>query len=164
MKITTKVSFKEYVKLLYSLAYERIALKLLVAFAFLLLLWIVCYQCDIFNLPKPLIYQYITLVLIAIGQPLIIFITIRQNYYSSNHLMETLEMELTENEVKITGQSYYMEVKWKKLFRIEEKPNWFLLYQNNLSAIIIPKKVMTENQIEEFRQILKNVDSIPVEL
>lgn len=107
MIIKTKIRFKEYVKLLYSLAYERTMLRLLVLVALLLLLWILFYNFDIFNLPKPIIYQYITLSLIAVAQPAIIFITIWRNYYSSNQLRENLEIELASEMIKINGESYY---------------------------------------------------------
>ena len=164
MIIKTKIRFKEYVKLLYSLAYERTMLRLLVLVALLLLLWILFYNFDVFNLPKPIIYQYITLSLIAIAQPAIIFITIWRNYYSSNQLRETLEIELANEMIKINGESYYMEIEWEKLFKIVEKPNWFLMYQNNLSAIIIPKKDMDEKDIFNFRRLLSGLKVVPVEL
>lgn len=164
MIITTKISFKEYIKLIYSLAYERIALKLLVGVAFILFLWIVLYNLAVFNLPKPLIYQYINFFLIAIGQPLVIFLTTRSNYYSSNHLQENLQMEMTPDKIKITGESYYMEVKWDKLFKIIEKPNWFLMYQNNLSAILVRKRDMCEREINQLREILNNLNNVPVKL
>ncbi|MEO8932785.1 MAG: YcxB family protein [Xanthomarina sp.] len=164
MIIKTKVSFKEYVKLLYGLAYERTMMKLLVGVALLILLWIIFYYLGIFNLPKPIIYQYITLLLISIVQPVIIFLTVRRNYYSSNQLREALEIEITPLEIKIQGESYYMEIKWEKLFKFVEKPKWFLMYQNNLSAIIIPKKDMSDSAIADFRELLKSIKDVPVEL
>lgn len=164
MKVKTKVTFREYIKLLYSLAYERAIMKLLVCVAILILLWIIFYYAGVFSLPKPIIYQYITLLLIAVVQPTVIYITIRRNYNSSNHLRETLQMEITKKEIKIEGESFYLEVKWQKMFKIVEKPNWFLLYQNNLSAIIIPKNDLPANGINNFREILKGVENVPVDL
>ena len=164
MIIKTKIRFKEYVKLLYSLAYEKTMLRLLVLVALLLLLWILFYNFDVFNLPKPIIYQYITLSLIAIAQPTIIFITIWRNYNSSNQLSENLQIELAPEMIKINGESYYMEIEWEKLFKIVEKQNWFLMYQNNLSAIIIPKKDMDKTDIVNFRKLLNGLKIVPVEL
>lgn len=164
MTIKTKVHFKEYVKLIYALAYEKTILRLLLGVAGLILLWIIFYYLNIFDLPKPLIYQYVTLVLITIVQPIGIYLTIRRNYKSSNQLCEALEIETTPKDIRIKGESYYMEVDWEKLFRIVEKPNWFLLYQNNLSAIIISKKDMDESDITDFRKILKNINDVPLEL
>jgi hypothetical protein len=164
MTIESKVTFKEYVKLLYSLAYKKAMMKLILAVAVLLLLWIIFYYLHIFNLPEPVIYQYITMVLILIVQPIVIFITIWRNYYSSNHLRETLKIKISQNEISIEGESFYLEVQWEKLFKIVERRNWFLMYQNNLSAIIIPKKDMSKEEIENLRNILKSLTRVPVDL
>lgn len=164
MKIETKVNFNQYVKLIYSLAYEKTILRILLGVAFLILLWIVFYNLNILNLPEPLIYQYITLILIAVVQPTGIYLTIRQTYKSSNQLQETSKFEISSKDFKIHGESYYMEIKWEKLFKIVEKRKWFLLYQNNLSAILISKKDMSTSDIKNFKQILKVIKDVPVEL
>ena len=75
----------------------------LLGLSLLLILWISFYFLNIFNLPRPLFYQYLTVGLILIVQPLAIFLTIRRNYYSSNHLRESLEMEVTKTDFKISA-------------------------------------------------------------
>jgi hypothetical protein len=132
----------------------------LVCFALLLVLWITFYHLEILNLPEPLIYQYIALALIAVIQPTVICITIIRNYYSSNHLRETLDMELAGEEIKIRGESFYMEILWSKIYKIAEKKKWFLIYQNNLSAILIPKKELSPEQIQQIQEILASVKTI----
>lgn len=163
MKVKTKVTFKEYVKLLYGLTYQRPVMKLLVGVAILIILYIIFYFLNILNLPEPVVYQYITLAFITIVQPIVIYTTIHRVYYSSNHICEPLEMEILPKEIKIQGESFYMEVKWDKMFKIVEKSNWFLIYQNSLSAIIIPKNDLQESDIREFKEILKSV-TVPVKL
>jgi hypothetical protein len=145
------------------LAYQRPIMKLLVSVAVLLILWILFYHLNIINLPKPLIYQYITLALLVVVQPTVIYTTIRTVYYSSNQISEPLETQILPEAIKIHGQSFYMEATWDKMFKIVEKQNWFLIYQNSLSAIIIPKKAMQDEEITSFKKILKEVDC-PVEL
>jgi len=164
MKIKTKVTFKEYAKLLYKLTYNRPLMKLLVGVALILLLWIVFYYLEVLNLPKPIIYQYITLALIVVAQPLVILSTIYNIYYSSNQISEPLEMALSPKEIKIKGNSFYMVVEWEKFYKIEERRNWFLLYQNKLSAIIIPKKELSTNEIAEIKGILKGIVNVKVQL
>lgn len=164
MKFKTNISFIEYVRLIYSLAYERTLLRLLLGVAGLILMWIILYYLDIFDLPKPVIYQYMTLFLITVVQPVGIFLTTRRNYHSSNQLRETLAIEANSEEIKIDGESYYMEVKWEKLFKIVEKTHWFLLYQNNITAIIIHKRDMAEGDIERFRGFFKDLKEVPIEL
>lgn len=160
MRLKVKVTIRQYLKILFILAYTKPIMIFLVCFAFLLVLWITFYHLGILNLPEPLIYQYIALLLIVVIQPTVIFTTIIRNYYSSNHLRETLEMNLTEEEIKIRGESFYMEILWSKIYKIVEKKRWFLIYQNNLSAILIPKKELSPEQIKEIKEILKPVKTV----
>ena len=162
MIIKTKISFKEYKRLLFGLAYKKTMMKLILLVALAMVIWILGYYLHFLPVPKPLIYQYLTLGLIAIVQPMVIYMTIKRNYNSSNHLREELEVELTDEGIKITGESFYTEIMWNKLFKIEEQKNWFLIYQNNLSAILLPKKDFHRNQEEDFKKILMNVQNVPV--
>jgi hypothetical protein len=164
MKVKTRVSFKEYRKLLFMLTYRKPVMKIILCVALAMLIWITGYYFHFLPVPKPQIYQYITLGLITIVQPITIFLTIRRNYNSSNHLREPLVTELTKTELKVQGESFYLEIKWEKLFRIDEERNWFLLYQNNLSAIIIPKKDLNSAQVKEFKTIISAVPAVPVSL
>jgi hypothetical protein len=160
MKLKAKVTIRQYLKILFSLTYSKPIMIFLVCFALLLVLWISFYHFNILNLPEPVIYQYIALLLIAVIQPTVIFTTIIRNYYSSNHLRETLDMHLAEDKIKIRGESFYMEILWSKIYKVVEKKNWFLIYQNNLSAILIPKKNLSTEQIKQIQEILGSVKTI----
>ncbi|MBW7676381.1 YcxB family protein [Chryseobacterium chendengshani] len=157
MKLKVKVTIRQYLKILFSLAYSKPIMIFLVCFALLLVLWIAVYYSHLLNIPEPVIYQYITLLLIIVIQPTVIFTTIVRNYYSSNHLRETLDMDLTHDKIKIKGESFYMEILWSKIYKVVEKKNWFLIYQNNLSAILIPKKELSTEQIRQIQEILGSV-------
>ena len=164
IKIKSKISFKAYVKLLYTLIYRKPMMIVIVCVGLAMLVWILGYQFSLLPLPRPLIYQYITLGLITIVQPLVIYSTIWNNYYSANHLRETLEIEFTKIEIKIHGKSFYTELTWEKTFRVEELNNWFLIYQNNLSAVIVQKKFFTKGQLQEFKTLVGGIKKIPVKL
>lgn len=164
IKIRSKISFKQYRKLLFSLAYKKHMMKLLLCVAFAMVVWIVSYYLHLLPVPEPKIYQYLTLVLITVVQPSVIYFTIKRNYYSSNHLGEPLEIQLTQHEIKMHGESFYTEIAWKKIFKIDELTNWFLIYQNSLSAIIIPKSSFHNTQLQEFKKILRGINNVPVHL
>jgi hypothetical protein len=139
-------------------------MKVILCFAFVMLVWILGYYLHFFPVPKPQIYQYITLSLITVVQPITIYWTIKRNYDFSNHLREQLEIELSQTEIKVQGESFYTEIKWEKIFKIDEEPNWFLMYQNNLSAIIIPRKEFSSTQLAEFKTILSAIPNVPIHL
>jgi len=163
MVIHTLVPFKAYVKLLFTLTYRKPIMILLVSVAILLVLWIIDYRLNIFTLPAPSYYQYFTLFLIGIVQPSVIYNNIYKNYHSSSHLKEKLKIEFTPTQIKITGESFYTELAWQKIFKVLELNNWFLIFQNNFSAIIIPKKVLQPNEAE-FVALVKSIKGIHTNL
>ncbi len=164
MTIKTKISFKEYRNLLFGLAYRKPMMRVILAVAAAMITWILGYYLNFLPVPKPEIYQYITLTLITVVQPTVIYWTIKRNYDSSNHLREPLEIELTPRDIKMKGESFQTKIAWEKIFKIDEQTNWFLIYLNNLSAIIIPKKDFHGTQEEEFRRILATIQDVPIHL
>jgi hypothetical protein len=164
MIIQTKITFSEYRNLLLGLAYKKPIMKVIVCVGIAMVIWISGYYLHFLPVPEPKIYQYITLTLIAIVQPVVIYWTIKRNYDSSNHLREQLEIEITGKEIKITGESFYTEIAWKKIYKIDEQKKCFLIYQNTLSAIIIPKKDFHGAQLQEFKSILSSITGVPVHL
>src|SRR5207253_7183381 len=133
MIIKTRITFKQYLKLLFTLTYRRPIMILVVIVGLFSLTWILNGQFNFLLLPSPTFYQYITLILVAVIQPLVIYTTIRKNYHSSNHLKEPLEIEFTGSQVKIKGKSFYTELDWEKTFKIVELKNWFVIYESNLT-------------------------------
>ena len=162
MKLKTEISFKEYIALLFSLIYKRTMMKIIVVVGFAMLLWILGYYFHFLPVPKPEIYQYITLGIISIGQPLAIFWLLRRNYKSSNLLSEKLEIEVTKDKVNIHGKSFYTELNWKYIFKVEEFKKYILIYQNTLSAIMISEKDLAKAEIQELKIILKSIPDVPM--
>jgi len=139
-------------------------MKVIVGVGLLMIVWIVCYFSQIISIPKPEIYQYITLGVISIVQPLVIYWTIKRNYDSSNHLREELELNVTHNKISMQGESFYTEMAWSKIFKVDEVKNWFLVYQNNLSAILISKKDLDNKEAAELKKILSGITNVPMNL
>lgn len=164
MIINVRLSFKEYLKLVFGLTYRKSLMIFILFVDVVMMLWIASYYLNLYSLPKPTFYQYITLGLITVVQPIAIYLTIRRNYKSSNHLGEKLEMGITPSEIKIHGETFYMEMKWEKIFKVVEHANWFLIYQNNLSAIVIPKKAFHKEEKKHFIEILKTINKVPIHL
>lgn len=123
MQIKTKIFFKEYRNLLFGLAYKKPMMRIILCVALAMLIWIAGYHLHLLPVPKPQIYQFITLILITVVQPTLIYWTIKRNYDSSNILREPLEIEMTESEIKMQGKSFYLEIAWKAIFKVDEQTN-----------------------------------------
>lgn len=163
-KIKVRIIFKEYLKLLFGLTYRKPIMIVILFVDLIMITWITLFVLRLNGIPGVTYFQFTTVALITFIQPAVIYNTIRKNYQSAAHLKEKLEMEFTRNLLKIQGESFYTELMWVKTFRVRELKKWFLIYQNNLSAIIIPKKAFTKHQQSEFRDFLKNIPELELHL
>ncbi|MEP7263904.1 MAG: YcxB family protein [Bacteroidota bacterium] len=164
MIITSEISLREYIKLLLKLTYKKPVMWLLIFVACVMLAWIISYYNNLLPVPEPTYYQFVTLGLITVVQPLVIFFMIKKNYNSSNHLKERLLIGFGDQEIKITGDSFYMELNWSKIYKVVELKKWFLIYQNNLSAILVPVKSFDEEQLSSFKKMLLSIPGLSVRL
>ncbi len=65
-------------------------------------------------------------------------------------------MEFDEVNVKTTFDKGEETVLWSAFIKSAETDTHFFLFQTSRQAIIIPKRTMTENQIDELSQLLNN--------
>ena len=164
MKIKTKISFKEYRKLLFCLIYKKPTMIAIVGVGFAMILWILGYYLHFLPVPEPQIYQYITLSIIGVFQPLSVFWLLRRNYTSSNFLSQQVEIEVTTDILNIRGKSFYTELIWKYISKVDEVKNYILIYQNNLSCIFISKDDLTKTELKELKIILNSIPDVPMHL
>ena len=164
MKVTTRIREKEYVKLIMGRAYHKPVLRLIVGVGVIMALWIVGYYMGLSFLPKPQYFQYTTLALITVVQPVALFLITRKTYRSSGHLQEEVEMEFTAEQIRQRGASYYTELTWANVFKVVELPAWFMIHHNSLTAILLPKRSFQAGQEEEFERLLRTIPGLEVTL
>lgn len=165
MLITTKITFKEYFKFLCILSYSKWTTILVTVIAFLQLIF-----------QSYLLFQYGTSVnnswpwaisgsifLIA-NVPISVYLGSKKYFYSNARLQETIEYEFTPEELKIKGETFNSNMGWSKTNRIEEKNDWFLIYQSQQTANMIPKKDLSEAQIIELRNFFKGLENVKTRL
>src|SRR5689334_15247789 len=112
ISIKARITLKQYMKLLLRLTYTKPALLVIVGVGVLMAAWVVGDALGLSFLPEAQVFQYITLALIFVVQPVFIFLTIRRTYLSSDHLREPLQMEFDADRIRITGKTFYMELTW----------------------------------------------------
>ncbi|MFZ1685790.1 MAG: YcxB family protein [Flavobacteriales bacterium] len=164
MRINTRVTYSEYMKLLFTLAYRKPMMLVVVVLGAAVLLFLVACSLGLEPLPQPHFYHYTALLLILVVQPLAILYTISRTYRSSNHLKERLSIELDAERTRLTGESFSMEFAWTKTYKVVELRNWFMIYQNTLSAVLIPKRAFAPGEQEALRRIVLAVPGLRSQL
>ena len=151
---------REYLGLLLKLTYRKPVMIFILFVDAVIMTWIILSHLNIKGIPEVTFFQYCTTILITIVQPIVISHTIMRNYQSSNHLQERLIVEFTNDVIRLKGDSFFTELLWNKLYKVQETKNWYLLYQNNLSAILLCKDAFKEAGIDDFRVFLKQIPEL----
>ncbi|HET7734244.1 MAG TPA: YcxB family protein [Paludibacter sp.] len=83
------------------------------------------------------------------------YYSISNNYKSTPLLHEIVQYTFTSEGISSVGQSFSASVSWSQIVRIEEKTDFFLIYQSSSLMLVISKENFTSVQIEEFREMVK---------
>ena len=67
--------------------------------------------------------------------------------------------DFSTKKISVKGETFIMELDWKKLYEVKELGGWLLLYQNSKMANIIPVESFG-NQFEEFKNLVKSVPGL----
>jgi len=164
MKIASQITLKEYMKLLMGRAYHKPAMLVIVTVGVGMALWIISFHLGLSFLPEPQYYQYTTLALIAVVQPTALFFITRKSYRSSSHLQEKVEMEFTPEHIRLRGDTFVTELTWAAVFKVVELPQWFMVYHNSLTAILVPKRSFHAAQEQEFKHLLRSIPGLKLTL
>jgi hypothetical protein len=152
MKLETKITFNQYLKLMYALTYRKPMTIFLSIIGLIMFIGSVLYFFG-FNVPvdKPPYIQLILGFSFSAFLPFSVYKSARKNYSTNKRLQENITYDFTEEKVTIKGETFNSEWTWEKTYKIEELRNWILIYQNNIVANIIPKANF-ENNLDEFKR------------
>lgn len=67
-------------------------------------------------------------------------------------------------KTRVTGESFYLEFAWTKTHKVVELRNWFMIYQNTLSAVLAPKRSFAPGEVAELRRIVRGVPDLELQL
>lgn len=120
------------------------------------LLSTVLYYMGIIALPEGPYIPISAVFLILIFTPVMIYFASRKNFYSNARLREYIQYEISNDKVKVTGESFKSEFDWKSTYKLVELSKWFLIYQSRQMANLIPKSSLSATEIKELREIFQN--------
>jgi hypothetical protein len=99
--------------------------------------------------------------LLAIGMiPLSIMYQSRKNYHQNKGIQEPITYTFQPDKVSIVSRSFKSEMVWSQYLYVKELKDFFLLYQNKQIVNPIPKKYLTNQQEQEFREIIASVPGL----
>ena len=165
MLITTKITFKEYAKFVCILTYSKWSniLILILVFPGLIFQSYLLFKYGV-SVNNSWPFTIFGSILLIVNMPISVYLKSKKYFYSNARLQETIEYEFTPEELKIKGETFNSNMDWSKTNRIEEKKDWFLIYQSQQTMNMIPKKDLTETQIIELRNFFKKLENVKMKL
>jgi YcxB-like protein len=164
MIIATKLTEKEYQKLVLILAYRNRAIRFLAGLGLFLFAGM---MFPLFGYLPFLPYKntsndtpYLPLLFAAylvFGLPASVYFGAKKSYKTNLRIHEPITYELTDERLMITGQSFNGERDWSKTHMITELKGFFLIYETPKMMNIIPKSGMSPAECDELRNMIARI-------
>jgi hypothetical protein len=156
MTIETKLDFKRYLKLMYTLTYLKPMMIFLTIVGLIMFIGSLFYFVG-FNIPfdTPPFFQIVFGFFIIALLPFSIYRGAKKNFSSHGRLQEKIIYEFTDEKIKVIGETFNSEMDWLKTHKIVELTDWILIYQNRQIANILPKESFGDD-LNEFKNMVKS--------
>jgi carbon starvation protein CstA len=164
MKITTKISFREYLSFMFRLTYGKNSVIFLTVIAMLMLIAPILHYTHVLHMDQSPLYNLVFGLSVPIALPLGCYLQAKKIFKSHKRLQETIRYEFTPEQLVITGESFTSLLDWKNTYKVGELNQWFLIYDSAQVAILIPKADLDAAQVVEIRGLLKGIPGVKNEL
>ncbi|MDQ1161244.1 hypothetical protein QE422_001612 [Chryseobacterium sp. SORGH_AS 447] len=158
MKIKYKISQKEYIRLMYFLAYRKpiVIVTLLLGFymIYLDIKIIISGQLNLIPISS-ILFNIFILLGTFILYPLWYYYKFRKDYQTNKVISSETTSLFKDDIIQDVAESFTVELAWNNIYKIEELKNWFLFYHSKSTYGFCPKRAMTKDQVSELRNMIK---------
>ncbi len=148
MRIETKISLEEYIKLMYTLTYRKKSMLYISILGLFFFSFSILYLIGIIETTEFTYFPIGFSALIVLILPFTVYFSAKKNYQTDNRLQEVITYDINEELITIKGETFNSEMTWDKMHKVIELKSWLLLYHNKMVANIIPK-----DSIENMREL-----------
>lgn len=164
IKIDCKLDFKRYVRLYYCMSYQNVITILLTFVGLVMLILSILSFLGITHYNQPPTFLLMFGLILCYVIPAGIYGTARKRFKSNSRINELITYVFTSELIYINGESFKTEMTWDKLYKIKELNNWILIYITKDSATPITKDSFDELQLKRFKEIVRDLKAVKVQL
>lgn len=159
MKIEYKIEQSEYIKLMFFQTYKR-PLFISITLLGLIHLYFIIENLFLYEM----FYEFTSLFIVLftlVFYPILLYVRFQKFYRSHKILGLRTISEIDEKGFSDVGEGFEAKILWENIYKVKELKNWILVYHNSTAYGFLPKRVLSGNQIQEFRNIVtqKNIKS-----
>lgn len=100
----------------------------------------------------------IILLSVFLSIPYIIYLQAKKQYYSNKIFQEILEYHLTNESLKIKGETVDSIQKWNHFFKLKDAKDFFVFYSGQNVATLIDKKMFNTENLNEFNKFIESLN------
>lgn len=89
---------------------------------------------------------------------------VRIEFLSYNSLQGTIQYSFTDSQISYVSITSKWNCTWKEILKVEEMKSIIILYTNNNKMFLIPKKSFSQEQLEQFKNMLKTITGLKFNL
>lgn len=104
------------------------------------------------DITTPCVFCFVFIILI----PLATYINAVNSYRKKSRLHETYTYVVDKEKVSREGESFTHSYSWSRVYRFSEGKRYFYIWQTKYELNLIPKRDLTNDQIEFLRSLKKN--------
>jgi hypothetical protein len=157
IRLTTKISLEEYIKLNIHLLYRKGVTKYVTIVGILMLASVIYFFDSMKEFPW---IQLGLAIFCTIGLPIQVYFTSKNNYQKDASLGEEIQYEIDWRSIRKKGRTVNTKLTWDKVYRVTENKDWVLIWQDPLISHPIPKKEFTTQDMLKFREIVKGQENV----
>lgn len=134
--ITNKITFKDYLKLTYSMLYKGLYNKAIILLAILYL----CFLAISFLFFPKMAYNYNLdmfgelVCVVAVATPLLMLFVTYRGYKTNSTLHQQITTTFNDSNITQASESFSSTFKWNTIYKIIILNNWVLIYKSKMLA------------------------------
>ncbi len=157
ISLTGQISYKDYRNLIFGLSFRRPIYLVVLG---IVLMWVLSFlnstneMADQSSSNYFLIFPIVLIVLL----PFFTLFQIKRIYNTSKIFQEKLDYYLTNEAIRIKGETVDSTQKWTHFYQIRVTNRFFMFYQGKMVATLLDKKMFSENELQEFTEFIKSLN------
>ncbi len=154
--VSGKISYRDYRNLIMGLSIKKPAFLLCLGLLILCLLSM-CNNGNYHELPDTIWVVFFIFAGI-VATPLLVLYQTKKAFKTNKIFKEEVLYNFNNDAVEFKGKSFNSTIAWSHFIKIKETKTFFMLYQDNIVANLIDKKMLTENEITELRKFITSLN------
>jgi hypothetical protein len=152
--LSGQIGFKDYRNLIFGQTYKR---PFYIIFSGLLIVFLLTFLPNNSKLSNQSFYYLYIFLGIFIVSPIFTLFRIKELYKTNKIFHEQLDYYINNDFIRIKGETIDSTQKWNRFYKIKETKDFFMLYNSNLAATLIDKKMFKDNEINDFKRFIRSL-------